>query len=406
MTFPVLSETFILREVIELVDRGVDLRIYAMRSVKNAVIHEEVKPLLQRTVKSPFFLSFRLLLANLRILLTRPRDYLAALGLALRATRGMPGERVKALLLFPKSVLFSELALRDGIQHIHALYAGAPCVMAMVMARLSGLPYSFAVRSGHQMYVINGNLPMKIEGAAFVKSVTQFYRRDLLESWRYWGKDLAHFHVRFPEDKVVVVRSAVNTKAYTVRQGEPEGRLVLAVGRLHDQKAFDDLIRAFGVLRDRGVDFQGAIIGGGPLKASLQALIDQLKLGDRVKLLGPKTQREVKDWYLKSRLVAVSSIWEGLPNVLMEALALGVPAVATSVSGIPELIRHEETGLLVRPADPTDLADGIQRLLDDQPLRQRVALAGRKAVEADFDTQVNADRILAQFLKHTPGFGA
>ncbi|MBM4370687.1 MAG: glycosyltransferase [Deltaproteobacteria bacterium] len=406
MTFPVLSETFILREMRELRRRGVDLRILSIRTPDRRVMHGDAAELLERTVYAPFLLSGRVLAANLSALVRRPAALLRALRDALHVTRGMPGERLKALALFPKSVYFARVVEEQGLEHVHALYSGAHAVVALVVSDLTGRPFSFAVRSSDQLYIRNRGLPDLIGRASFVKAVTELYRQDLLQARRLWGRDVERYAERFPGDKVVVVRSPIDLEAYTPRTREPGGRRVLAVGRLDGHKGFRYLVEAFRILRDRGVEFQAEIVGGGPLRDDLGRRIVAAGLRDRVLLTGPLPQEEVKARYLQARAVAVSSLWEGLPNVLMEALALGVPVVTTDVAGIPELVRHEQEGLLVPPKDPAALADGIQRLLEDGALRRSLAARGREAVEREFGVRLNADRILRQFLLHTPGCGA
>ncbi len=405
MTFPVLSETFILREMKELRRRGVDLRILSIRTPDQRVAHGDAAELKERTVYAPFLASRRVLGANLRMLKTRPKAYLRAVKEVLQVTRGMPKELAKAALLFPKSVLFAQEVEAQDIEHIHALYSGVHATVAMVMSGLTGRPFSFAVRSSDNLYIRNRGLPEKIDRSSFVKAVTELYRQDLLQARRFWGRDVERYADRFPDDKVVVVRSPIDLDAYTPRRREPAGRRVLAVGRLDGHKGFEYLIDAAGLLRDRRVEFQLDIVGGGHLQRSLQDQIDRLGLGDLVTLLGPKAQEEVKEHYLNAKIVAVSSLWEGLPNILMESLALGVPVVTTDVAGIPELVHDGEEGLLVPPKDPAALADGIERLLGDATLRKRLSKRGRAAVEEEFGVQLNADRILRQFLRHTQGYG-
>ena len=404
MTFPVLSETFILREMKELRRRGVDLRILSIRTPEHRVAHEDAAELKARTTYAPFLVSRRVLGANIRMLAKRPRAYLRAVRDVLEVTRGMPKERAKATLLFPKSVLFAEEVESQEIEHIHALYSGVHATVALVMSDLTGKPFSFAVRSSDNLYIRNRGLPEKIDRAAFVKAVTELYRGDLLQARRFWGRNVERYSERFPDDKVVVVRSAIDLDEYRPRRLEPPGHRVLAVGRLDGHKGFEYLVDAARILLDRGVEFRLDIIGGGHLKDALQRRIDRHGLGELVTLLGAKSQEEAKEHYLRAKVVAVSSLWEGLPNVLMESLALGVPVVTTDVAGIPELVRDGEEGLLVPPKDPAALAAGIARLLKDPALRKHLAKHGRIAVEAEFGVQLNADRILEQFMLHTPGY--
>jgi len=400
MTFPVLSETFILREIVELRRRGVDLRIFAIRRPDTSVVHPDAEAQEPWVLRVPY-LSARVLGTNLSTFLRGPRRYLGALGELVRHNRKAPRALAKALLLFPKSVVFAAEAQRLGVEHVHALYSGVPASAALVVHRLTGLPFSFAVRSSKNLYIENHAIVAKLEAASFAKAVTELYRQDLLDSRRYWGRDMDRFCDRFPEEKVAVVRSSVDLEVYRPRTQEPPGRRIVAVGRLDDHKGFRYLIDAFAILRDRGVDFDAEIIGEGHLRGDLEQRLRDRDLTDRVRLPGAKPQEEVRERYLTAKAVAVSSLWEGVPNVLMESLALGVPAAATAVSGIPELIRDGETGLLVPPKDPAALADALERLLDDEALRARLATGGRRAVEEEFGIQHNADRILAQFHAHS-----
>jgi glycosyltransferase involved in cell wall biosynthesis len=404
MTFPVLSETFILREILELVDRGVDIRILSIRTPREQVVHGDVERLRSKAVYCPYLLSFRLWLANLRMLFGRPRQYLAALADVISFNLAMPRELAKALLLFPKSVYFAAVVEREGVHHVHALYAGVHAVAAMVVSRLTGRPFSFAVRASDNLYRDNYRLPDKVARAAFVKAVTELYRQDLLASRRFWGRDVLRYCERFPEDKVVVVRSAIDLAKYRPRAREPDGRLCLSVGRLDGHKGFNHLLDAYKVLAARGVEFDAVVVGGGHERERLARQLAGLGLQARVKLAGPLPAERVKELYLAAKIVVVSSVWEGLPNVLMEALALGVPVVTTDVAGIPELVEDGVNGLVVRPKDPVALADGIARLLGDARLRARFAAAGRKAVAREFGLSHNASRILAQFHRHTPGY--
>src|SRR5262249_3833375 len=156
----------------------------------------------------------------------------------------------------------------------------------------------------------------------------------------------------------------------------PERFLIGAVGRLSAEKGFDYLIRATDHLLKNGLDVELLIVGDGDARPALQALIDELGRGDRSRLLGYRA--DLKELYGAMDVFALSSLREGLPNVLLEAMALEVPILATRIAGIPRLIRDEENGLLIEPAQTEELTRALTRLHADGALRARLGQAGRR----------------------------
>lgn len=174
-------------------------------------------------------------------------------------------------------------------------------------------------------------------------------------------------------------------------QIRPDRFLVGAVGRLSSEKGFDLLARAVGQLRRDGLAADLVVVGEGDERRRLEALIAELGLGDHVRLLGYRA--DLPDWYEAMDVFALSSLREGLPNVLLEAMALETPVVATRIAGVPRLVRHEENGLLVEPGSVEGLATALGRLLRDPDLRGRLSRAGRRTVEADYSFAVRMDKL-------------
>jgi glycosyltransferase involved in cell wall biosynthesis len=171
----------------------------------------------------------------------------------------------------------------------------------------------------------------------------------------------------------------------------PDRLLIGAVGRLSAEKGFDLLIRAADQLLRQGLDLEVCIIGEGDDRLRLEALVAELALGDHVRLLGYRA--DLPDWYEAMDVFALSSLREGLPNVLLEAMALETPVVATRIAGVPRLVRHEENGLLVEPGSVENLTGALGRLLRDPDLCGRLARAGRRTVEADYSFAVRMDKL-------------
>jgi glycosyltransferase involved in cell wall biosynthesis len=177
------------------------------------------------------------------------------------------------------------------------------------------------------------------------------------------------------------------------RLGLATGRFVIgAVGRLSREKGFSFLIRALGRLVDQSIDAELWIAGEGPQRASLESLASNLGLRDRVQLLGHRD--DVIDLYHGMDAFVVSSAREGLPNVLLEAMALELPVVATRVAGVPDLIRDGENGLLVDPGSTEALADALRRLAENSGLRRRLGEAARRTVEDSHDFKKRMETIL------------
>jgi glycosyltransferase involved in cell wall biosynthesis len=208
---------------------------------------------------------------------------------------------------------------------------------------------------------------------------------------------------RIPAGRRSLVYNAIDTEQFRRRQSVRAAREKLgwdtdrlrigAVGRLTAVKGFDLLIEAAGVLLSRGLDLEVVIVGEGEEQPRLQELIDRLGCTDRVRLLGHQT--EVQGIYEALDVFALSSHREGLPNALLEALALEVPVTATAVGAVPRVLAHEDNGLLLEPGSATALADALARLLGDPDLRRRLARAGRTTVENQFSFSARMEKIRA-----------
>ncbi len=204
-----------------------------------------------------------------------------------------------------------------------------------------------------------------------------------------------------PPDRCALIENAIDTAEFSrqvpvgeakLRVGIPPERFVIgAVGRLSAEKGFDVLIRSTHQLLQDGLDAELLIIGEGDEKTALQTLIADLGCAERIRLLGYRS--DTRDLYQAMDVFALSSIREGLPNVLLEAMAFEVPVVATRIAGIPRLIRDGENGLLVEPGDGTGLSRAVFGMHNDADLRSRLARAGRRTIEAGYSFQARMEKI-------------
>jgi len=294
----------------------------------------------------------------------------------------------RALVLFPKSVLIARLAKESGVRNIHAHFATLPALTAYIISELTEISYSITAHA-HDIFVDTAMLRQKMERASFVVTISEFNKSYLLKLF----PDI-------PDEKIQVVRCGVEPEHYScLPLNHPPGRQrnprILCVASLEPYKGIEYLIRACGLLRRSVQDFQCQIIGDGKDRRRLQALIRKLQLEERVQLLGPRRQDEVMeqlsqaDLFVLPSVVARNGQMEGIPVALMEAMASGVPVVASRLSGIPELVEHGKNGLLVPPGDEIALSRALELLCLHGGMRKRFGRQGCEKVVKEFHLRKN-----------------
>ncbi len=387
--FPKLSETFVLYEMLALQQQGVDVEVFPLINERAKVVHAEAKPFVERAHYLPV-LSLPILKANLHFLRTKPAVYLGVWLDVLRGTFGSMNYLIGGLGIIPKAAKFAYDMQRMGVRHVHAHFANHPAVAALVINRLTGIPFSFTAHA-HDIYVDQHMLKEKVQAAKFVVAISE-YNKALIT--RHAGEAM--------RDKIKVVHCGVDTSLFQPRQklaGDAPFTIV-CVGSLEEKKGQTYLVEACRLLKQRGLRFVCHLIGDGQNRAELEEQVRRDNLGDVVKLVGGIPRADVLKMLAKADVVALPSIrtksgkMEGIPVALMEPLACEVPVVSTQTSGIPELVEDGVTGLLVPPENPAALADALQRLADDPELGQRMGRAGREKVLREFDLNDNATKLV------------
>jgi glycosyltransferase involved in cell wall biosynthesis len=391
--FPKLTETFVLYEMLAVEAAGAEIELYPLRRERAQVMHPEARALVAQAHFAPL-LSLPILKQNLVALLRRPRRYLATLFVLLVRNWGSRRYFAGALGLFPKAVYFAAQMRRDRITHIHAHFASHPAAAAYVIHRLTGIPYSFTAH-GSDLHRDRHMLLEKVKAAAFVVCISNYNREVVLgECGREWSP------------KVQVIHCGVDTGVFGPdgrRGAGPAGQnssgaalAVVCVGTLHPVKGQTVLIEACRRLRESGVSVVCHLVGDGPDRAHLTRQARDAGMEREVHFHGRLTRPEVAKLFQQADVVAAPSVptrdgrREGIPVALMEAMASGVPVVASRLSGIPELVEDGRTGLLVPPHDTAALAGALARLKADPELRARLAAAGRSRVARAFDLKLNA----------------
>jgi colanic acid/amylovoran biosynthesis glycosyltransferase len=394
--FPKLTETFILYEILAVEAEGALVEIYPLMREKTTVMHPEAKPLVKRAHYQPF-ISLSILHAHAYFLRHKPGSYLKTLWDILRGTWGSFRFLTGAVFFFPKSVYFAYAMQRDEITHVHAHFASHPAVAALIIHRLTGIPYSFTGH-GSDLHRDRRMLRQKVAEAAVIIAVSNFNKDVIL---RECGEEFA--------DKIMVLHCGADTEVFQKRtqitrkftQDTPFN--ILCIGTLHEVKGQTYLIEACRVLRDHGLSFVCTLIGDGPDLEALQTQTQQHHLESFVQFSGRKTHAQVAAALQEADVVVAPSVpssdgrREGIPVVLMEAMASGIPVIASDLSGIPELVISEKTGLLTPPGDAVKVASALERLYTDWKLRQWLGDAGRDKVLTEFDLQKNAAQLVKLF---------
>ncbi|MEW6251303.1 MAG: glycosyltransferase family 4 protein, partial [Planctomycetota bacterium] len=263
--------------------------------------------------------------------------------------------------------------VQEGFEHLHCHFGNSGASTGMLAAELAGMPFSFTCHGSELRAPERHFLAEKIARAAFVACVSWYGRAQLMllcppEHW----------------PKLHVVRCGLPPLDAPTRRRAGVRPRVLCVGRLSAEKGHQVLFQALSALRARGVDLDCTLVGDGPQRAALMAESTALGLSDRVRFAGGLELDQVLEHYGQADVLVLSSLSEGVPVVLMEAMALGCPVVATSVGGVPELVRNRETGLLVPPGNPRELADALQWVLDHPDDAQQVAAEAARRVRKEF----------------------
>jgi glycosyltransferase involved in cell wall biosynthesis len=385
---PYLSQSFILREVLGLRRLGLDVDVISISAPDrppNEMSAEE-RAEVARTwyVKSAGLAVW--LRAHLALLFTHPLRYLRAFGAALRLGGWQPVELLYHLFYFLEAGVVYWRLRRTGHTHVHAHFVSA---VGVLVPRFGPVELSITVHGPDEFFdAARFRLSEKVRAARFVRAISQFTVSQLMRITNEWDAS-----------KYAVVRLGVDPNIFRPAgfRAEPRPFTVLCVGRLIAGKGQRDLVAAVGALRAKGVDIVLRLVGAGPDRQALEALIEKLGLTGVVTLEGGVNQDRIRAYYESADVFALPSYAEGLPVVLMEAMAAGIACVSTRVNGIPELIEDGASGLLVTPSDVTALEAAIERLVRDDGLRQRLAAAGRDKILLDYDLGINVTRLASLF---------
>jgi glycosyltransferase involved in cell wall biosynthesis len=405
--YPRISETFISNEILLLERLGFTLHLFSMRRPRETFSHESIKKIRAPVDYLPetLFTSLpRLLFHNLLLAGKRPGNYVTALRTAVRRLlRTRKIATIKHLL--QAGYLVHRFLPNSGVAHLHAHFAHSPTSVALFASQLSGLDFSFTAHAKDIYTSDPRQLREKIAQARFVVTCTEYNKQFLKEISAgertpihrlYHGIDIDFFSRDLLEKRV----EKIPTPPYRI----------LTIARMTAKKGLPTVYRALKILRDEGISFRHTLIGDGEDRERILSLIKELGLDPFTQLSGTRPHEVVLEHYRGADVfvlgceVAPNGDRDGIPNVLLESMAVGVPVVATNISAIPELIVEGETGLLVPPAQPEKMARALIRLLTDNPLRRQVIEAARKRVVQTFDNQILIGGLAAVYRQEVRKF--
>ena len=383
--FPRLSETFVLYELLELERQGVRLHVVALRHPEETVVQEatgslraEVEYLPDLSEASP---RLALRVAHAALLLRRPSGYLHGLAEVI-ASPDFSRTNLR------RSVLLAHRLVRLGAPPLYVHFAHKPATLGRFAALLAGVPYALSAHAKDIWLTPPRELERKVRDAEVVLTCTAEGQRHLLELSAGRTPVGLGYHG---------VEVAARARGDARREGPP---VVLSVGRLVEKKGHDVLLRAAALVHRRGVDFRLRIVGEGVEWARLQRLVHELGLSERVAFLGPLSEAEVRVEYERADVFALgcreleNGDRDGIPNVLLEAMAHGLPVVATSCAGILEAV-GDGAALLAPQDDPAAVAAQLERVLVDAAMRERLGAAAQSQARQRFDRAETLPAVLA-----------
>jgi glycosyltransferase involved in cell wall biosynthesis len=365
-SFPITSEIFILNEIDEAIRQGVDIRIFSQMIPLKPCPHARVSYLKSRIEYLPSIDSVdfkKTLNLHMKLMLMNPGNYLKTFLYAIRHRDDAMLWAFKVFVHYAWSVR----RFRPDMLHTHFAYGNSR--FTMLTSKLLGIPYTFTIHGWYDLY----------------KAPPSFLREVILNSKKTltvcnYNREYIISHYRVPDTKVEVIRCGIPVENFNPDGRQKNEDLIISVGRLHYHKAYHVLVQACKILSEKDVRFQCWIIGDGELKDNIQKMITELNLDNKVFLLGEKSNEEVQALLPKARVFALTSEVEvvGLANA--EAMASGLPVVATSVFGVPELVEDGVTGYLCPPNEPESIAARLEYLLRNEDICREMGSKGRSKV--------------------------
>lgn len=388
-TFPSSTEYFILNEILSLEKQGVNLLVLSIRKPKSSIFASGLDSLKASVLYANDFHSYFLILHWFTIL-KKISNHSKFPFFSWSFFR-----QLKNISL----ALSVEKQLKNyNITHVHAHFAFIATDVGYILSRLLNVNFSFTAHA-QDIYLNQKRIIGKIESATFVVTCTHYNLRYLnqLTKNRFNEKIYQIYH-GIPEERNGFLQENKTVNLTNVR--------VLTVARLVEKKGITYLLRAIKLLLDRGIKVSCEIIGDGPLKKELVNFVNKANINSYITFKGTKTRSEVlqamrvSDVFILPSITASNGDMDGLPNVLLEAMTVGVPVISTNISAVPELVEDNITGIMVSEKDEKAIADAILKLIDDPALYQSILINAKNKVTQGFNVNVSTKKMIDLFRKY------
>ncbi len=365
--YPAISHTFILGEVNGIQQTGINVQVASINSPDRP--YEKLTKEEQQAHDSTVFVKSEVMNISgairylLGTLLHTPKGFFKALGSALSCGLAYPKTLPHYIAYWLEAMVVADLARRNNSQQLHAHFSTQGCTVAMLAAQIADIDFSFTVHGPDEFYHVDEQfLEKKFAAANFIVCISDFAKSQVMK------------YTAFSDwDKLHVNNLGVDASLFHPAAKNNEKPTLLCVGRLVNAKGQGVLIQAAKELVGRNVDFCIHFVGDGPDRKSLEAFTTTNQLDDNIQFLGKVNHDQVQVLQREADIFVLPSFAEGIPIVLMEAMASGTPCVTTHITGIPELFTHNHDGLLVRPGNAVMLADALESLINDSSLRESIA---------------------------------
>lgn len=390
--YPAISHTFIFREVVSLREENINVATCSVhRSKALEIMTEEEQQEAAATMVMFDTPILTMLIIPFKLFFRSPVGFAKMTLQALSIYFKIPKSFIKVLGYLGEAMILVDWLQKKGINHIHEHFGNPTAIVAMLARTYGKITYSLSIHGPDVFYQVDSALlKEKVMGASFVRCISFYCRSQLwrITPYKAWSK----FHI---------VRCGIDPWLYNpenhLRKSQGE---ILCVGRLTPAKGQHVLLEAAALLKEKKLKFHITIIGDGEDKDSLNQLQKKLGLEDHVHFTGALGQHEVRDYYRQADIFVLPSFAEGIPVVLMEAMAKEIPVISTRITGIPELINHGVNGLLTTPGNIEELAEQIEFLFSYSEETSQFGAAGRKTVVEKYNQQENNKELAKLFEKY------
>jgi colanic acid/amylovoran biosynthesis glycosyltransferase len=390
--YPAVSHTFILREVLALRQRGIAIEV---ASINASPAPGDLTMDERHEAEATFYIKRAGALGALKamfwMLARRPGGLLAGL----RAALGLGGTDFSRLLLclfyYVEAAILAKWMQERSLNHLHVHFATPAATVALILTHMAPITLSITVHGPDEFYDVPGYyLAEKVAASRFVACISFFAQSQLMKLTP--GKDWNKFDL---------ARLGVDCNHFSARpfRASPQPFEILCVGRLVPTKGQRILIQAVERLVHAGRQLRLRFVGDGPDRNELQRIVRERDLSSHIYFEGSINQDRIQEHYVAADIFALASFAEGIPVVLMEAMSMEIPCVATCINGIPELIRDGIDGILVAPSDIEGMVEALGRLMDNPSLRQSLGKAGRRRVQESYELSKSIDRLEAVFRR-------